>query len=231
MATESQNIYLTKREKLKCSKCHADIALGQAFVGETEKSKGTCFTCSDFVGYSLLSPGNVALTRRSKKHSDKCGVLLTWNQRRRRYERKGQYVEAAAIKKAKVECAADQKVRDQKNEKAAITREKQDKIYIHEFAIAIREVYPSCPKGREFKIAEHACKKHSGRVGRTAKAKKFDQHMIDLAVEAHIRHVETNYDAQFGKGKGKKAIRSDVKFDVKRMMMQWRQLPTLDLFE
>ena len=55
--------------------------------------------------------------------------------------------------------------------------------------------------------------------------------MIDLAVEAHIRHMETNYDAQFGKGKRKKEIRSDVKFDIKRVMMQWRQLPTLDLFE
>ncbi|MFD1553389.1 DUF2293 domain-containing protein [Putridiphycobacter roseus] len=231
MATESQNIYLTKREKLKCKKCNTSIPLGKAFVGETEKSRGTCFACSDFVDYTLLPPGNAAMTRRSKKHSDKCGVLLTWNQRRKRYERKGQYVEAAAIEKAKIECAADQKVRDQKNEKAAITREKQDKIYINDFAIAIREVYHSCPKGREFKIAEHACEKHSGRVGRTANAKKFDKQMIDLAVEAHIRHMETNYDTQFGKGKGKKEIRSDIKFDVKRIMMQWRQLPTLDLFE
>ena len=201
LATASQNIYLTKREKLKCAKCHASIAKGKEFVGETEKSEGTCFACSDFVGYTLLPPGNAALTRRSKKHSDKCGVLLTWNQRRKRYERKGQYIEASAIEKAKIECASDQKVRDQKNEKAAIIREKQDKIYIKDFAVAIRAVYPSCPIGREFKIAQHACEKHSGRVGRTANAKKFDKQMIDLAVEAHIRHIETNYDAQFGKGK------------------------------
>ena len=208
MATVSQNIYLTKKEKLKCSKCHSPIRAGEAFVGETEQSRGTCFSCSDFVGYPLLPPGNAALTRRSKKHSALCGVLLTWNQRRKRFERKGQYVEAAAIEKAKIECAADQKIRDEKNAKAAIVREKQDKIYIENFAIAIREIYPSCPVKREYAIAQHACEKHSGRVGRTANAKIFDKQMIDLAVEAHIRHMETNYDAQFGKENEKK------KFDL-----------------
>ena len=231
MATVSQNIYLTKKQKLKCKKCHAPILLGQAFVAETEKSKGTCFSCSDFVGYPLLPPGNAALTRRSKKHSARCGVLLTWNQRRKRYERKGQYVEAIAIEKAKTDCAADQKTRDEKNQKAAIVRVKQDKEYIEQFALAIRNHYPSCPVGREFDIAKHACEKHSGRVGRTANAKNFVKHMIDLAVEAHIRHLETNYDEQFGKGKRKKQIRSDIKFDVSRIMMKWRRNRTTSLFD
>ncbi|NOQ71762.1 MAG: DUF2293 domain-containing protein [Crocinitomix sp.] len=231
MATESQNIYLTKKQKLKCQKCYAPILLGAAFVGETEKSKGTCFTCSDFVDYPLLPPGNAALTRRSKKHSALCGVLLAWNQRRKRFERKGQYVEAIAIEKAKLECAADQKTRDLKNEKAAVVRVKQDAVYIENFALAIREFYPSCPVKREFDIAKHACEKYSGRVGRTANAKKFDKHMIDLAVEAHIRHLETNYDSQFGKGKRKKEIRSDIKFDVSRTMMKWRQKKILSLFD
>jgi hypothetical protein len=231
LATESQNIYLTKKEKLKCIKCNSPISLGQAFVAETEKSRGTCFACSPFVGYPLLPPGNAALTRRSKKHSTLCGVLLTWNQRRKRFERKGQYVEALAIEKAKIECAADQKVRDSKNEKAAVVRVEQDKVYIENFALAIRKLYPSCPVKREFDIATHACEKHSGRVGRTANAKNFEKHMIDLAVEAHIRHLETNYDDQFGKGKGKKQIRSDIKFDVSRIMMKWRQHAPLNLFE
>ncbi|MFT5822382.1 MAG: hypothetical protein ACI8ZM_003638 [Crocinitomix sp.] len=229
MATVSQNIYLTKRQKLKCEKCHAPILLGEAFVGETEKSKGTCFTCSDFVDYPLLPPGNAALTRRSKKHSALCAVLLTWNQRRKRFERKGQYVEAKAIEKAKIECAEDQDTRAQKNEKAAVVRLKQDKEYIENFALAIRSFYPSCPVRREFDIAKHACEKHSGRVGRTANAKKFDKHMIDLAVEAHIRHIETNYDSQFGKGKRKREIRSDIKFDVSRTMMKWRQKQRINL--
>ena len=56
------------------------------------------------------------------------------------------------------------------------------------------------PHKREFEIAAHACEKHSGRVGRTANAKNFNVEMIDLAVEAHIRHKETNYENEFGKG-------------------------------
>lgn len=216
------NIYLTKKETLKCAICQKSIAKGDRFVAETEKNIGTCFECSPFVNAAFLKPGNAALTRRSKKHSCYCGVLLAWNQRRKRFERRGQYVEAEAITKAEQECAADAKDRALKNEKAAIKRAEQDKIYIAEFSKAIRELYPNCPKNREIEIAKHACEKYSGRVGRTAKAKEFDKKMIDLAVEAHIRHQETNYDRQFGTGKTKRAIRSDVKQDITSVLRKWR---------
>jgi len=215
------NIYLTKKETLKCSNCHKRIGLGQAYVAETEKHRGTCFSCSPFVKATFLKPGNAALTRRSKKHSSYCGVLLAWNRRRKRFERKGQYVEAIAIAKAQQECAADEKERALKNEKAAVVRAAQDKIYITEFSKAIRQFYPHCPKNREVAIAKHACEKYSGRVGRSSKAKVFDKAMIDLAVEAHIRHKETNYDSQFGTGKTKRSIRSDVKQDINAILKKW----------
>lgn len=221
MDTFTQNIFITKKETLKCSSCQKRIALGQAFVAESEKHRGTCFSCSPFVKLSFLKPGNAALTRRSKKFSSHCGVVFEWNRRRKRFERKGQYVEAEAITKAEQECAADAKDRELKNEKAAIKRAEQDKVYIAEFSKAIREFYPNCPKNREIAIATHACEKYSGRVGRTAKAKEFDKKMIDLAVEAHIRHAETNYDSQFGRGKTKKAIRSDVKQDITATLRKW----------
>lgn len=222
MAGISQNIYITKKEKLRCSSCKNLVRKGELFVADTEQTSGICFNCSKFTNYTLLAPGDAALTRRSKKHSELCGVVLGWNQRRKRFERKGQYVEADAIKKAKIECQADQAIRTQKNKKAAQQRIKQDQTYVENFAQAIRRAYPNCPPNREFKIAEHACEKYSRRVGRTAAAKQFDKKMIDMAVEAHIRHLETNYDQQFGKGKPKREIREDIKFDVNRIMMQWR---------
>lgn len=222
MATTGQNIFLTKKEKLSCKKCGKAVPLGQAFVAESETAKGTCFKCSPFEAYTLLPPGDAALTRRSKKHSELCGVLLMWNQRRRRYERKGQYVQAQAIQKAKIECAADKEERAKKNQKAAVVREVKDKEYIANFAQAIRKEYPNCPANRETAIAQHACEKHSGRVGRTANAKIFDKKMIDLAVEAHVRHTETNYDSQFGKGKRKREIRSNVSFDIQRVLRSWK---------
>jgi len=215
------DIFLTKKETLKCSACNKRIGLGEAFVAESEKHRGTCFSCSPYVKATFLKPGNAALTRRSKKHSSYCGVVFAWNRRRKRFERRVQYVEAEAILKAQRECEADQAERAIKNEKAAVKRAEQDKIYIAEFSKAIRKFYPNCPKNREIAIAKHACEKHSGRVGRTAKAKEFDKKMIDLAVEAHIRHAETNYDNQFGTGRTKRAIRTDVKPHIISTMRKW----------
>ncbi|WP_459212064.1 DUF2293 domain-containing protein [Aquimarina rhabdastrellae] len=224
MATTSQNIFLTKKEKLKCCTCGRSVPKGHPYVAETENHKGTCFYCSPFTNYTLLAPGNAAMTRRSKKHSTLCAVLWEWNARRKRFQRKGQFVEDQAIEKARIECEQDQAIRAEKNKKAAIVREQKDKEYIVLFAHAIRYRYPYCPEKREFEIALHACEKYSGRVGRTANAKDFDPKMIDLAVEAHIRHLETNYDDQFGKGKRKKEIRSEVKGDILRVLKQWRGL-------
>lgn len=217
-----ENIFITKKEKLRCKKCGDAVPKGQRFVAESEKNKGLCFSCSPFAQLAFLPAGDAAMTRRSKKFSMYCGVLQEWNQRRKRYERKGLYVEHSAVSKAQKSCEDDKQVREEKNKKAAVKREVTDKIYIKEFATAIRALYPNCPLNREVEIAEHACQKHSGRVGRTASAKEFDETMINLAVEAHIRHMETNYDDQFGKGKNKKAIRSEVKTDIRKVLNKWK---------
>lgn len=222
MATTAQNIFVSKKEKVHCSTCKKEIGRGALFVHETEKGNGLCFDCSPFKDFTFLPAGDVALTRRSKKHSTLCGVVLQWNQRRKRFERLGQYVEAKAIVLAQQECQADEGKRIQANQKAAEKREEQDQDYIQNFARAIRQRYPHCPKDREMAIAVHACEKHSRRVGRTADAKAFDEKMIDLAVIAHVRHIETNYDDQFGKGKRKREIRQDLKQVIASILTKWR---------
>ena len=58
----------------------------------------------------------------------------------------------------------------------------QDLQYISTFAAAVREAFPHCPVGAEQQIAEHACAKYSGRVGRSAAAKTLDAEMIRRAV-------------------------------------------------
>ncbi|UTW66384.1 DUF2293 domain-containing protein [bacterium SCSIO 12643] len=223
MHTFTRNVYVTKKETLSCQRCKRSVRFGEKFVAESEEHRGTCFKCSPYVNAAFLEPGDAAMTRRSKKHSSYCGVLYVWNKRRRRFERKGQYVEAVAIELAKKECLADQEKRAKNNAKAAVKRAAEDKIYVAEFSKAIRNRYPNCPKGREEAIAQHACEKYSGRVGRTADAKQFDAKMIDLAVEAHIRHAETDYDSQFNKGKTKRMIRSEVKSDITSILRRWRK--------
>jgi hypothetical protein len=222
MDTFTRNVYLTKKETLSCQRCKRPVPKGDRFVAEAEDKRGTCFNCSPYTEAVLLAPGDAAMTRRSKKHSSYCGVLYFWNQRRKRFDRKGQYVEAKAIELAKEECEADAEKRAKSNKKAAIKRAADDIIYIDAFSKAIKQRYPNCPKNREAEIAAHACEKYSGRVGRTANAKQFDEEMIDRAVEAHIRHAETNYDNQFNKGKTKRAIRVDVKEDILKILVDWR---------
>lgn len=221
MSTFNRNVYLTKKTTLSCMKCKRAVHEGDRFVAESEDKRGTCFKCSPFTEKEFLPSGDAAMTRRSKKHSRYCGVLLTWNKRRKRFERKGQYVEAKAIALAQKECDADAVKRKETNAKAAIKRAVIDKAYLINFAKAIREKYPKMPLNRETEIATHACEKHSGRVGRTAGAKQFDKEMIDRAVEAHIRHKETDYDLQFNKGKRKRAIRSEIKPLINQVLKSW----------
>ena len=69
-----------------------------------------------------------------------------------------------------------------------------DAQYLRNFTPTIRRLYPDCPEETATKIAEHACEKHSGGVGRSAGAKALIDRFVNLAVRAHICHTETNYD-------------------------------------
>lgn len=67
-----------------------------------------------------------------------------------------------------------------------------------------------CPEGVECAIAEHACLKSSGRVGRTAAAKSMDESVVRLAVIAHIRHTQTIYEQLLARGFDRLEARSSV---------------------
>ena len=85
----------------------------------------------------------------------------------------------------------------------------------------MRELYPRCPPGREVIIAEHACLKYSGRVGRSASAKSFDEQAIRLAVLAHVRHAETRYDELLAGGIDRWDARAEVEEAAKRILAAW----------
>ena len=79
-------------------------------------------------------------------------------------------------------------------------RAKLDRDYVKRFAARVRDLYPGCPAGSKIEVAEHACLKYSGRIGRSAAAKNLDEEAVRLSVIAHIRHNETNYDELLAKG-------------------------------
>jgi hypothetical protein len=96
-----------------------------------------------------------------------------------------------------------------------------DARYRSVFAGRFRVLYPGCPEPEATAIAEHACARYSGRVGRTADAKRFDPETIALAVRAHIRHVHTEYDLLLIRGWARQDARDRVRPQVDTVVDSW----------
>ena len=101
-------------------------------------------------------------------------------------------------------------------------REGIDRKYMAEFAQAIREQFPRIPAGADIKIAEHACLKYSGRVGRSAAAKTFEPDAVFLAVRAHVRHTYTDYDESAVQFDDRRFARETVKEKIETVLEEWR---------
>jgi len=91
------------------------------------------------------------------------------------------------------------------------------------FAECIRRMLPACPPDRPERIAAHACRKYSRRVGRSAAAKGLDEEAVRLAVAAHVRHEEAGYDELLGRGTERREARDQVREHVERVLARWRK--------
>lgn len=215
-------IFISSRDST-CDECGEN--LGQkAWITLIENKGALCLSCSDIDHLVFLPSGDTALTRRSRKYSTLTAIVLKWSRNRKRYERQGLLVETEAIEKAEQECLKDDEARARKREREALRRAELDSEYVTSFASRLRELYPKCPKGKEKTIAEHACLKYSGRVGRSSEAKNFDEKAIRLAVIAHIRHAETQYDQLLSKGYDRWGAREKVKEEVESILTKWENL-------
>jgi hypothetical protein len=213
-------VFISSREST-CDECGEDLGK-RAWITLRRDKGALCLACADLHHLLFLPAGDAALTRRARKHSTLAAVVLKWSSARRRYERQGLLVEAEALEQAEEECLADSEARARRRERAAERRAELDQEFVSRFAEHIRGLFPSCPLGRELVIAEHACLKYSGRVGRSAAAKNLDEDAIRLAVTAHIRHVETNYDQLLAKGCDRREARQHVQSAVARVLDDWR---------
>jgi len=204
-----------------CDECGEELGRGAWITLKKEKG-ALCLACADLDHLVFLPPGDAAITRRARKYSTLVAVVLKWSRARKRYERQGILVEAQATEKAEQECLADIEVRERRREREAAKRAELDRQYVEQFAGRVREMFPRCLSGREIAIAEHACLKYSGRVGRSAAAKRFDEEAVRLAVVAHIRHTETEYDTLLANGYDRWDARAQVEERVDRVMSQWQ---------
>lgn len=212
-------VFITNQDST-CDECGEKLG-HHAWITLVENKGALCLSCADLDHLVFLPAGSAALTRRSAKYSTLSAVALQWSRARKHYERQGLLVEEAALQRAEQECLEDADVRARRNERQAERRDELDQEYISSFAKRVRELFPNCPAGREQVIAEHACQKYSGRVGRSAQAKSLDEKSILLAVIAHIRHAETNYDEFLARGLDRSLARDEVREEIDQLVAQW----------
>jgi hypothetical protein len=205
-----------------CDECGEHLGHG-AWITLVEGKGALCLSCADMDHLLFLPSGDAALTRRAGKYSTLSAVVLKWSRARKRYERQGLLVEESALQSAEQECLADEDARARRREREAERRTELDGEYVQRFAARVRELFPNCPAGREQVIAEHACQKYSGRVGRSASAKSLDEEAIRLAVIAHIRHAETKYDELLSRGLDRSLARGEVGDEINEVMARWKQ--------
>lgn len=217
--TNDLKIFILNQES-SCGECGED--LGRSAWIFLERDKGVlCLACADLDHLIFLPSGDTALTRRSRKYSTLVAVVLKWSRARKRYERQGLLVEEQALDKAEQECLADSEIRTRRREREAEGRAELDAQYVKRFTERVRALFPGLPTGRGKGIAEHACLKYSGRVGRTAAAKSFDENAVRLAVIAHIRHRETKYDEFLARGYDRRDARDKVNERVRQVLIKW----------
>ena len=63
--------------------------------------------------------------------------------------------------------------------------------------------------------------KYSGRIGRSASAKRMDEEAVRLAVIAHIRHIETDYDQILATGHDRAGARLEVQRAIYETLERW----------
>ena len=205
--------------------CECGEALKGAMMtlrGEENEKEVLCLDCADLGRLAFLPRGNAALTRRATKYTGLRAVVLEWSRSRKRFERQGILVDPAAVERAEEECLADADLRERRNVRRREREEVLDAGYVRKFAEAILESYPGCPPESAEAIAVHACRKHSGRVGRSAGAKEFAEKAITLAVRAHLRHEHTGYDRLLMEGWDRNAARAEIGGALAEAEARWR---------
>ncbi|KLU89180.1 hypothetical protein MAPG_08154 [Magnaporthiopsis poae ATCC 64411] len=146
------------------------------------------------VGYRFVPKGNVYITAncRKKTHAIGATVYLVVDPKV-----KGR----ASVKGIRVPHEVYQEVataEQQTRAKRAAQVQAKDDAGSRVFEAEVRRLFPHAPPDSVAAIARHALVKRSRRVGRSTMMDM--EHKVRLAVVAHIRHVETDYDALLKKG-------------------------------
>jgi len=208
-------------EEGKCSECGAELARGDYVF--MEKGRPLCLACADLDQLVFLPTGDMALSRRARKHSPLSAVVVRFSRARKRYERQGLLVGAQALARAEEECVTDAPERAKARERAVMQRREDDREFVESMTQAILAQYPACPPEEARQIADHTGQRSSGRVGRSAAGRALDPRAIDLAVIAHVRHVHTEYDQLLMQGAERLDARAMVRRKIDQVLARWQE--------
>ncbi|MEU8321500.1 DUF2293 domain-containing protein [Nonomuraea sp. NPDC048881] len=190
-----------------------------------EDDRPHCLSCADLDHLVFLPAGNAALSRRAKQESGLSAVVVRYNRRRKVYQRQGVLVEEAALAAAEERCLADEEARLRRRERDQVRRAEQDVAFQAAMAAEIARLFPGCPAERAREIAEHAGRRGSGRVGRTAAARALDENAITLAVIASVRHLDTDYDRLLMSGVPRMEARDRIRDAIEARLTEFRRPP------
>ncbi len=216
---EDPDVYYSNRAT-ECRVCSAPLEKGELIALDRDR-KAACMQCAGLAHLEFLPSGDAALSMRARRLSELSVIVYRFSKARKRSERQGILVEAEALRQAQEDCAADADKREARRERERIRREKKDVEYVSRFTDEILRIYPHCPEDRAIEIANHACTKHSGRVGRSAAAKTLSGETVELAVRAHVRHRDTDYDMMLAQNHPRDIARNMIEDEIQSVLNYW----------
>jgi hypothetical protein len=187
------------------------------------EGKPHCLSCVDLDHLVYLPAGDAALTRRAKKGSGLHAVVVRFSRNRKRYERQGVLVEAAALAVAEEQCLGDEEARRRRRDRDRERRAEADLDLQARMAEQIVLIFPGCPPERAQAIARHTGERGSGRVGRSAAGRALDDEALRRAVVASVRHEDTEYDALLMAGVPWADARERIREAVDDVLARWSE--------
>ena len=150
---------------------------------------------------------------------------MEWSLARERYERQGLLVEEHALVQAEQECLADAAARERRRVREAERHDELDRDYVAALRRPRACPVSGLPAGStRSRLPNTPVRKYSDRVSHSAAA-GLGAATIELAVIAHIRHTETNYDVLLAAGVERRHARDQVHDTVRRVLARWRRAP------
>jgi hypothetical protein len=188
-----------------------------------EAEQPLCLPCAGLGDLEFLAAGDMALTRRATKHSERAAVVVRFSRSRKRYERQGILVETAALDRAERECVEDADERAATRVREAARRREQDRALVIRMAKQIGILFPACPLNELSAIAEHTAARGSGRVGRTEAGRNLEERALTAAAIAAVRHNHTHYDRLLAQGVVRVTARQRVADKIDEILAEWRK--------